>query len=73
VWNGLNVRSRSWAFGSFGRVARGDIALRRPGDLRSGGAAMGAGASRLPQGGVEWSECAESELGFWVVWARGVW
>jgi len=36
VWNGLNVRSRSRAFGSFGRVGCGDIALRRPGDHRYG-------------------------------------
>ena len=35
------------------------IAQRRPGDLRSTGAALGAGASRLPQGGATWSGTCE--------------
>jgi len=59
-WGGVDALGladyRTASFGGLGGWGCGGIALRRPGDLRSGGAATsGAGVSRLPRGDVEWS------------------
>ena len=49
----LCLRDQGWALWLLGRMGCCGVALRRPGDLRYGGAVIVAGASRLPQGGVE--------------------